>query len=69
MENVLHIFFDDVKVFCTIKSQDDLNRLQTDVDNLVDWSVKWQIKLNISKCQVFHIGKKTQLLYEKKLFQ
>ena len=30
--------------------------LQLNIDELVDWSSKWQIDLNFKKCSVMHLG-------------
>ena len=32
-------------------------RLQNDIKRIIDWSTKWQMKFNTSKCKVVHIGK------------
>ena len=42
-----------------IKSQLTLtdNHFKTCLDNLVEWSDKWQMQFNISKCRVMHIGR------------
>ena len=35
---------------------DDITALQNDLDKLHEWSVKWQMKFNIDKCVVIHVG-------------
>ena len=30
--------------------------IQSDLDHLVNWSNKWQMKFNVDKCKVLHIG-------------
>lgn len=49
-------FADDVKMFRTIKTIDDYLQLQHDIDILFAWSEKWQLKFNISKCNLLHLG-------------
>ena len=50
------IFADDTKLFHCINSQEDRVRLQDDLNRLVEWSRKWQMSFNASKCKVLHIG-------------
>lgn len=50
-------FADDVKMFRVIRNPQDFQLLQHDIDNLVDWSRLWQLKFNISKCNVLHLGR------------
>ena len=50
------LFADDVKMYVVM---DDVNKsllLQSGLDKLYQWSVKWQLNLNLSKCFVLHIG-------------
>ena len=53
----LKIFADDTKAFSEIKSTEDRDILQNDLNALVDWSEKWLLKFNSKKCKVLHIGK------------
>ena len=50
------MFADDVKLFRIIRSIHDCQELQSDLDKLYDWSVKWQLHFNPKKCQVLRIG-------------
>ena len=50
-------FADDLKVFKVIRDVDDQNAFQSDLDKLVKWSEAWQMKFNISKCKVMHVGR------------
>ena len=50
------IFADDTKNFREIKTRADFTRFQKDIDYLLAWSVKWQLKFNISKCYILHLG-------------
>ena len=40
----------------SIKSDDDYQQLQKDLDNLFQWSQDWQLSFNVTKCKVLHIG-------------
>ncbi|CAM4495757.1 unnamed protein product [Caretta caretta] len=48
---------DDTKLLKTVKSQADCDELQKDLSKLGDWATKWQMKFNVDKCKVMHIGK------------
>ena len=43
-------FADYVKMFRAIVTIDDFLQLQQDINLLYEWSKKWQLKFNISKC-------------------
>ena len=40
-----------------IQSDEDREKLQQDIDELLIWSKKWQLPFNESKCKVMHYGK------------
>ena len=50
-------FADDVKMFRTIVTVNDFLQLQQDINLLYEWSRKWQLKFNIGKCYMLHLGK------------
>lgn len=49
-------FADDTKLGKIINTMDDRKQLQVDLDNLFKWSNDWQMKFNVSKCSVLHLG-------------
>ena len=53
--NIL-LFADDTKIFRWIQSISDSSLLQKDLDRLVDWSRRWLLKFNASKCHVLSVG-------------
>jgi len=55
---VSHIlkFADDFKIFGKVVEVTDVNQLEKDLDVIVDWTEKWQMKMNTDKCKVMHIG-------------
>ena len=57
------MYADDTKIWCIIKEIDDGLMLQSDLDNLVKWSDKWLLKLNVEKCKVMHLGHKLNTQY------
>jgi len=48
------LFADDIKIFHFVKSSDDHTALQNDLNSLNGWSVRWQLKFNISKFKHMH---------------
>ena len=49
------IFADDVKMFWAIGGAADFQQLQVDINSFVDWSIKWQLRFNVSKCNLLHL--------------
>ena len=56
VKSCAEMFADDTKVWRNIIDKTDVHALQTDLDNLVEWSNKWQLGFNTSKCKVVHLG-------------
>ena len=56
MSGVLQ-FADDTKIFRRVDSDEDREALQRDLDKLVQWSEVWQMKFNVDKCKVMHMGR------------
>ena len=50
------MFADDTKTFTTIDKPEDVTKLQHDIEELHNWSKKWLLKFNASKCKTMHIG-------------
>ena len=49
-------FADDTNIFRRVKTGQENHTLQEDLNRLVQWSEKWQMLLNQSKCKCLHIG-------------
>ena len=58
---VVTLYADDVKVYSTVSSGDTVFNLQSTLANLQKWASAWQLKINISKCQVLRIGGKCNM--------
>ena len=58
VHNYILLFADDSKIFSKIHGLEDHLKLQTDLQELQNWSDKWQLKFNIEKCKVMHLGAK-----------
>jgi ribonuclease P/MRP protein subunit RPP40 len=54
----IKLFADDTKAFRAIETMQDMDTMQDDINNLLQWSAKWQLPFNMSKCKIIHFGKK-----------
>ena len=60
IKSSIRLFADDSIIYRQISSKTDHNILQTDLNQLQTWSVKWQMELNLSKCVHLPIINKTK---------
>lgn len=60
---VISKFADDTKLICKVNVEEDSIKLQTEINNLYDWSMEWQMLFNSSKCKVMHFGRKNPQVY------
>ena len=51
----LWMFADDSKIYRTITSDEDINRLQEDLHNISIWCSKWLMTLNLDKCKCMSV--------------
>ena len=56
IRNELKMFADDTKFWSRIKAVADSTILQQGLDSVCCWSDKWQIRFNVEKCKLMHIG-------------
>ena len=50
-------FADDTKIFRRAQTRQECRTLQDDLNRLEQWSAKWQMLFNQSKCKWLHIGR------------
>lgn len=43
---------DDAKLLKTVKSEEDCDMLQKNLNRIRVWSQKWEMKFNVDKCEV-----------------
>ena len=61
ISNLPYAFFaDDSIIYRQISSKTDHKILQTDLNQLQTWSVKWQMEFNLSKCVHLPVTNKTK---------
>ena len=66
IQSNIRLFADDSSVYMEIRSPVDHHILQTDIQKLTDWSNKWQMNFNTSKCHLLiitHKPKPSELTY------
>ena len=54
---IISKFADDTKVGRVIETESDHEKLQEEIDNLVDWADTWNMQFNPQKCKVLHFGR------------
>ena len=54
------MYADDTKVHGPVNNSEDGDKLQKDLDALVDWADTWQLRFNADKCKVLHMGKNNE---------
>ncbi len=57
VQSMVQMFADDTKAFTEIHSPLDQRKLQDDINSLYQWSEKWKLHFNASKCKVLHVGR------------
>ena len=64
LSSQIRLFADDCVLYREIRSQADAEILQNDLNKLVSWSHKWQMKFNIAKCHTLSAHrKKTPIIF------
>ena len=53
----IKLFADDTKLYRIIRSVNDADILQEDLDKLTHWCKEWKMVFNTSKCHVLHISR------------
>jgi hypothetical protein len=53
---LLKLFADDSKLVSVIRNSSDREEFQKNINRILEWTTKWKMELNLSKCKVMHIG-------------
>ena len=56
MASKIRLFADDCLLYAAIKSPEDIETIQSDLNNINKWCNEWQMVLNYDKCEVMHIN-------------
>lgn len=54
----MFLFADDTKLFSDIRTENDVETLQHDLNNLFDWSTEWMLRFHPDKCKVLKVHNK-----------
>jgi hypothetical protein len=57
---VTKMYADDTKILARIRKdhiEQDTQTIQKDIDQVVQWTNIWLMRLNIGKCKIMHVGK------------
>jgi hypothetical protein len=52
------VFADDTKLYMSIDSESDCQKLQADLNAIEYWSKTWKMKLNVTKCKILTVTRK-----------
>ena len=54
-------FADDSKMVGRVNSEIEVDAIREDLNRLVEWTKRWKMPLNTTKCKVMHLGKKNPM--------
>lgn len=57
VHNIAKLFADDTKLYKQIVDDSSCISIQDDLNELANWSEKWQLKFNAGKCKAMHLGR------------
>ncbi len=57
VQSIMKIFADDTNVYNCVKVDNGVEELQSGIDNMAEWGIKWQLPFNIGKCKSLHSGR------------
>ena len=49
-------FADDTKLYARVGSSEKVNQMQESLNNCFEWGNDWQMRFNLDKCKVLHLG-------------
>ena len=52
----VRMYADDLPIFAVVNNFQDKENLQLELNELLKWANKWQLKINFDKCYVIHLG-------------
>jgi len=59
----IRMFADDTKIWTKTVTEEDVVKIQEDLNSFCEWSKKWLLQFNPQKCVVMHIGHKMNNRY------
>ena len=52
----LKMFADDAKIYSSVRSESEAEKIQENLEKLQNWSDTWLLRFNAGKCKTMHIG-------------
>ena len=59
VDSTVYLFADDTKIYRQIATTGDVSILQSDIDNLFNWSSTWLLRFHPDKCKALHISNRS----------
>ena len=56
VSSFIYMYADDTKISRQVAKAEDSKKLQDDLNRIQQWSDKWQLRFNSTKCKVIHLG-------------
>ena len=50
------MYADDLIIYAVVNNFQDKENLQLELNELLKWANKWQLKINFDKCHTIHLG-------------
>ena len=50
------MYVEDLIIYVAVNNNEDKDKLQNELNELVNWANKWQLKINYDECHIIHIG-------------
>ena len=63
INSAIFLFADDPKIFTEMENKSDSDKLQDDLNKLLDWSNTWLLRFHPDKCKVLDIGIRDRISY------
>jgi hypothetical protein len=60
VKNECRLYADDSKLIGVIENEEDVIRIQKDIDSMQSWAKTWQMSFNYDKCKVMHFEKQNR---------
>ena len=57
-KSTIKLFADDVLLYAPADTKQECSALQNDLNAIFNWTIRWQLKLNIAKCEALAITNK-----------
>ena len=60
LEALIKLFADDTKVAQIVETEEDVQKMQSVIDELARWTKEWGMNFNVKKCKIMHVGSRNK---------